>query len=334
MAVLVTGGAGYIGSHAVHRLIEAGRNVVVVDDLSNGHRTLVPEQAEFAKGAVGNAELVRAVLSEYAVDEVVHFAASIDVAESVDEPLPYYENNFCATGRLVQTCVECGVSRFVFSSSAAVYGAPEEVPVDEETSRAPINPYGRSKAMVERMLADVEEAYDDFCYAALRYFNVAGADPDGRTGQVTSDSTHLVKVACEAALGERDYLEVYGDDYPTRDGTCVRDYIHVTDLVDAHVSVLQWLRKTEESHIFNCGYGRGFSVLEVADAVREVSGVDFEIRLGDRRPGDPPKLVADPQRLERAVEWEPKFGELESIVETALEWERFWRSRSTEERSS
>lgn len=321
MSVLVTGGAGYIGSHAAHQLVDAGEDVVVLDDLSTGVRENVPGEAVFVEGDVGDAGRVEELVARAGVEAVMHFAGSIVVPESVEQPLAYYENNTCKTRTLLEACVEQGVESFIFSSTAAVYGEPEEVPVDEGTPTEPINPYGASKLMIEWMLRDVARAREGFEYVALRYFNVAGADPQGRTGQSTPDATHLIKVASQAAAGKREYIEIYGTDYPTPDGTGVRDYIHVTDLADAHLAALSYLREGGASEVMNCGYGRGFSVREVIEAVKAVSGVDFEVREAARRAGDPAALVSDPSKLRETVDWEPAHGELEEIVGTALKWE-------------
>ncbi len=320
MQILVTGGAGYIGSHVVHALVDAGEEVVVVDDLSTGRRDLLPEEAELVVGDIGDEALLDEVLTPE-VDAVMHFAGSIVVPESVEDPLSYYLNNTAKTRTLIEWCVRRGVHQFIFSSTAAVYGQPDHCPVTESTPTAPINPYGRSKLMTEWMLEDTARA-TDLRYVALRYFNVAGADPAGRTGQATPDATHLIKVTTQTALGLRPHLSIFGTDYPTADGTCIRDYIHVTDLADAHIRTLHHLRGGSASRVFNCGYQRGFSVRQVVDAVKRVSGVDFDVRQAPRRAGDPPELVADATAIRDNLDWTPRYDDLDTIVETALNWER------------
>ncbi|MGM0558480.1 MAG: UDP-glucose 4-epimerase GalE [Myxococcota bacterium] len=319
MKVLVTGGAGYIGSHVAYELVDAGHDVVILDNLSTGVRENVPEQAEFVLGDTGDAELTRRVLADE-VDAVMHFAASIVVPESVERPLAYYGNNTCNTRSLLEACVDVGVDKFIFSSTAAVYGMPDEVPVDEQSPVQPINPYGWSKLMTEQMLQDAGAAHS-LDYVILRYFNVAGADPEGRTGQSTPNATHLIKVASQAALGERDGMKIFGTDYDTRDGTGVRDYIHVSDLAKAHIQSLGYLDNGGSSVVLNCGYGHGFTVREVIDAVRAVSGVEFEAEPAERRAGDPPTLVADSFRIADLLGWSPEHDDLEFIVRTALDWE-------------
>ena len=323
--VLVTGGAGYIGSHTVYALLDRGENVVVLDNLSTGIRALVSEKADFVSGDVADRALLRRVLGEKSIDAVIHFAGSIVVPESLEQPLRYYANNTLATHGLIDEAIAAGVTKFVFSSSAAVYGAPEKSPVSEETLLNPVNPYGRSKLMTEWMLEDASRA-SDFRYVALRYFNVAGADPKGRTGQSTPKATHLIKRASQAALGRLPYLDIFGTDYPTRDGTGVRDYIHVTDLADAHLLALDALRTGGHSCVFNCGYGHGTSVREIVSTVEEVSGKPLPVRDSPRRPGDPPSLVADPTRIKEALGWQPRHDDLKEIVRSALEWERRFNS--------
>lgn len=320
MRTLVTGGAGYIGSHVVLELLDSGHDVVVVDDLSTGRRELVDDRAELIVADIASREVAE-LLQEREIEAVLHFAGSIVVPESVADPLKYYLNNTSKTRTLIEACVEHQVGYFIFSSTAAVYGDAKELPVTEQTPTAPITPYGRSKLMTEWMLKDVSAAHA-LRFVALRYFNVAGADPKGRTGQATPQATHLIKVATQAALGQREGLSIFGTDYPTPDGTCVRDYIHVTDLADVHVRALDYLAEGGESAILNCGYGRGFSVRDVARAVREVSSVDFPIQDSPRRPGDPAELIADPSTLRELFEWAPRYDDLEYIVKTALEWER------------
>ena len=321
-SILVTGGAGYIGSHAVLALRDKGWPVVVVDNLSTGFRWAVPEDVPFVEADIGDASAMDALLSAHNIGAIVHFAGSIIVPESVEQPLKYYKNNTANTRTLLECAVNGGVSHFLFSSTAAAYGIPQSVPISEDAPKAPINPYGMSKLMSEFMLADVARAHPlNFC--ALRYFNVAGADPQGRSGQSTAGATHLIKVAVEAALGKRDHVSVYGTDYATPDGTGVRDYIHVADLAEAHVLALEALMANpQQSLVLNCGYGRGFSVNEVLDAVDRVSGVTLKRHLEARRPGDPDALVADNRQILELLPWQPKYQDLETIVAHALAWER------------
>jgi UDP-glucose 4-epimerase len=321
MGVLVTGGAGYIGSHAVLRLLERGERVVVLDDLSTGLRSLVAGGAKFVEGDVGDRGLVGSLLKEEKIDAVLHFAGSVVVPESVRDPLKYYDNNTAKSRSLIEACVAAGVRAFIFSSTAAVYGAPGEERVNERTPLAPVNPYGRSKLMVEWILEDAARAHG-LEHICLRYFNVAGADPEMRTGQATPRATHLIKLACEVATGRRSHLEIYGTDYPTRDGTCIRDYIHVCDLIEAHILALDGLRAGKPSAVFNCGYGRGTSVLEVVEALGKVLGKPIATTHAARRPGDPPALVADASAISEQLGWRPAHDSLEFIVRTALEWER------------
>lgn len=320
MTVLVTGGAGYIGSHATLALLEQGEDVVVIDDLSTGRRELVDPRAHFVAGSIGDAELLERTFTRYAPSAVLHFAARTVVPESVERPLEYWETNTVFAHTLLRAAVAANTASFVYSSTAAVYGEPTTNPVDEGTSPRPINPYGSSKAAFERMLFDAADA-GLIDAAALRYFNVAGADPEGRTGQSTPNATHLIKVAAQAALGLRPHLEIYGTDWDTPDGTCVRDYIHVSDLADIHVKILGGLRAGTTAGVFNCGYGTGYSVREVIDTALEVCG-NFEVREGPRRAGDPAALIADTTRLEGAVAWEPQHDDLRHIVRTAFQWEK------------
>jgi UDP-glucose 4-epimerase len=320
--VLVTGGAGYIGSHAVLALLDAGWPVIVIDDLSTGFEWAVAEGATFVRGDIADQALVERLIGEHGIQAIMHFAGSIIVPESVADPLKYYLNNTVKSRALMESAVRAGVRHFIFSSTAATYGIPAVVPVREDAPTEPINPYGWSKLMTERMLRDVAAAHPlNFC--ALRYFNVAGADPAGRSGQSTAGATHLIKVAVEAAVGKRSHVDVFGTDYDTPDGTGVRDYIHVSDLASAHVHALERLvAEPEESNIMNCGYGRGFSVLEVLDAVDRVTNARIERRLSPRRAGDPPSLVADNGRILAALPWRPARDDLATIVEDALAWER------------
>jgi UDP-glucose 4-epimerase len=327
MTVLVTGGAGYIGSHMVLALLDAGEEVVVLDDLSTGFRAAVKHRAKLIVGDVGNAALVDNILAGHKIDAIAHFAAKIVVPESIDDPLRYYLNNTAKARTLLECAVRGKIKHFVFSSTAAVYGEPPVTPVDETVPLAPINPYGRSKLMVEWMLEDAAKAHD-LNFAILRYFNVAGADPKGRLGQSTPQATHLIKVAAQAALGFRPDLEVFGTDYPTRDGTCIRDYLQVSDLVAAHLLALDYLRNGGKSLICNCGYGRGVSVFEVVDAVKQVSGADFKVRISGRRPGDPASLVAGTKRIKAVLGWTPNYDDLLTIVGQALDWERRLHDKS------
>ena len=319
--VLVTGGAGFIGSHAVLALQDAGYCVTVLDDLSTGLRRAVPEDVFFFQGNVGDRSLVDRIIEDRRIGAIMHFAGSVIVPESVANPLKYYRNNAINTEILIKSAVSNGVRHFVFSSSAAVYGVPDRIPVDEDVVARPLNPYGASKLISEMMLGDVAAAHP-FNFCALRYFNVAGADPNGRAGQSTPNATHLIKVALEAALGKRPEVAIFGDDYETVDGTGVRDYIHVADLAEAHVSALNKLRdQPTASWILNCGYGAGHSVIEVLDAVERVSGKRIRRRVCPRRPGDPPALVADNRKLLSMLNWKPRYADLDTIVSHALAWE-------------
>jgi UDP-glucose 4-epimerase len=317
----VTGGAGYIGSHMVFELLDAGESVVVLDNLSTGFRWAVPEGAKLVVGDFGDQALVADIIGKNAVNAIIHFAAKIVVPDSVTDPLGYYENNTAKARSLLQCAVEGGVKHFIFSSTAAVYGEPRNTPVNEDDPKDPINPYGRSKLMVEWMLADTAIAYP-LRYTALRYFNVAGADPKGRGGQSADNATHLIKVAVQAALGLRKGMDVFGTDYPTPDGSCLRDYIQVTDLARAHMDALRRLRNGGGNITCNVGYSRGYSVLEVINTVKKVSGVDFEVRVSGRRAGDPATIVASNARVKGELGWTPKFDNLEEIVKQAIAWER------------
>jgi UDP-glucose 4-epimerase len=321
MTVLITGGAGYIGSHAVLAFQEAGYAVAVVDDLSTGRREAVPEGVPFFEGDAGDQAFMQALLESEKIASVIHFAGSLIVPESLEQPLAYYRNNTAASRNLTEACVQVGVRHFIFSSTCAVYGVADRLPVSEEAPTNPINPYGRSKLMTEWILADASQAHD-FSAVSLRYFNVAGADPEGRTGQSTPKATQLIKVACEAVVGLRDGVTVFGDDYDTPDGTCIRDYIHVSDLADAHVAALRYLEAGGRSRPLNCGYGHGFSVREVLDTVKRVAGYDLVIRPGPRRPGDPPALFADVSQSREALGWRPARDDLSEIVASALRWEK------------
>ena len=329
MTVLVTGGAGYIGGHMVLALLDAGEKVVVLDDLSTGFRWAVPAGVAFIRGDFGDSALVERLFKQHSVEAVAHFAARIVVPESIADPLGYYLNNTAKTRSLIAACVDSGVKRFLFSSTAAVYGEPVNTAVDEDEALRPVSPYGRSKMMVEMMLEDTARAHD-LRYVALRYFNVAGADPQGRHGQSARDATHLIKRGVQVALGRYPRIEVFGTDYGTRDGTCIRDYIQVTDLIDAHMLALAYLRKGGASLVCNCGYGRGASVLEVVEAVKIVSGVDFEVKLSPRRPGDPARLIAVARRVREELGWVPRHDNLAEMVRQALDWERRLHNRHPE----
>ena len=326
MSVLVTGGAGYIGGHMTLGLLDAGERVVVLDNLSTGFAWAVPDGAKRVVGDTGDAELVARLLDAHEVDAVAHFAAKIVVPDSVTDPLGYYLNNTSKARTLIETAVRSGVKAFIFSSTAAVYGETSSEPVSEDAPLAPISPYGRSKLMVEWMLEDASRAYD-FRYVALRYFNVAGADPAGRLGQSTPNATHLIKRGVQTALGIYPQMEIFGQDYPTRDGTCLRDYIQVTDLIDAHLAALAYLRGGGESLVCNCGYGHGQTVKEVVDVVKRVSGTDFKVVMSPRRPGDPAAIVARADRAKSALGWKPTRDNLGEIVRQALDWERRLHNR-------
>jgi len=321
MAILVTGGAGYIGSHMALELLDAGEKVVVLDNLTTGFRWAVPDKATLVVGDFGDDDLVTETLARYDIEEIIHFAARIVVPESVSDPLGYYLNNTAKARSLLECAVDGGVKHFIFSSTAAVYGEPEQNPVTEDERLKPISPYGRSKLMTEWMLEDTAKA-TPLSYVALRYFNVAGADPKGRSGQSTPNATHLIKVAVQAALGRRNGMEVFGTDYATPDGSCLRDYIHVTDLARAHLDALRHLRGGGDSLVCNVGYQRGYSVLEVIDVVKKVSGVDFPVTISGRRPGDPAAIVASNERIRTKLGWVPQHDNLEEIVRQALDWER------------
>lgn len=327
MTVLVTGGAGYIGSHMVLELLDRGEEVIVLDNLSTGFDWSVPAGVRLYVGESGDQSLVSAIIRAHDIESVIHFAASIVVPDSVSDPLGYYLNNTVNTRALVETAVKGGVRHFVFSSTAAVYGTPDRMPISEDDRLGPESPYGMSKLMSEIILRHASEAHG-MKHVILRYFNVAGADPRGRTGQSSARATHLIKIAAEAATGKRDGMQVFGTDYATADGTCIRDYIHVTDLARAHSAALDHLRSGGANGTFNCGYGHGFSVLEVIDAVKKVSGRDFRVQAAPRRAGDPAGLVADNSRIRETLGWSPALDDLATIVRHALTWEESLRSRN------
>lgn len=326
MSVLVTGGAGYIGGHMALALADAGEKTVVVDNLSTGFAWAVPASATLVVGDFGDSALIARLVDEHEVDSIAHFAAKIVVPESVADPLGYYLNNTSNARNLIECAVKKGVRNFIFSSTAAVYGETTSEPVAENAILNPVSPYGRSKLMVEWMLADAGRAHD-LRHVVLRYFNVAGADPHGRLGQSTPNATHLIKRAVQTALGRHASLDVFGQDYPTRDGTCVRDYIQVTDLIEAHMAALAYLRSGGPNLVCNCGYGRGYSVKEVVEVVKRVSGVDFKVNIAGRRAGDPATIVAGADLIRRELGWRPQRDNLEAIVKQALDWERRLHNR-------
>jgi UDP-glucose 4-epimerase len=327
MAVLVTGGAGYIGSHMVLRLADAGQQVVVLDNLTTGFDWAIDHRATFVEGNAGDMALVGRIIAGHGIDAIIHFAGSIVVPESVADPLKYYANNTATSRNLIEAAVKGGVKHFIFSSTAAVYGNAGLEPVAETSQLMPESPYGRSKLMTELMLADVAAAHP-LSYGVLRYFNVAGADPARRSGQSSPAATHLIKVASQAALGQRPQMGIFGTDFPTPDGTGVRDYIHVTDLVEAHALLLDYLRGGGTSATMNCGYGRGFSVREVIRTVKDVSGVDFRVIEEPRRAGDPASIVAKADKVRQVLGWQPSHDDLREIVDSALTWERYLATRN------
>ncbi|MEI7803886.1 MAG: UDP-glucose 4-epimerase GalE [Hyphomicrobiales bacterium] len=329
MAILVTGGAGYIGSHMVHELADAGEPVVVLDNLSTGRAASLPKSVPLITGNTGDRALTAKLIAEHRIDAIIHFAASIVVPDSVRDPLGYYRNNTMNTCLLLESAVAGGVKHFIFSSTAAVYGNPDKVPISEDAPTHPVSPYGSSKLMSETLLHDTAQAHG-LRFVALRYFNVAGADPKLRTGQSSPGATHLIKVAAETVAGKRQKVSIYGTDYPTPDGTCIRDYIHVSDLVRAHSAALSYLRKGGANATYNCGYGRGASVREVLAAVKRVSGADFPVEVAERREGDPVSLIADVTRIRASLDWKPQYDDLDTIVKHALGWERCLLAESTQ----
>lgn len=326
MNILVTGGAGYIGSHTSYLLEQKGLNLIVLDNLYSGHKWAIAKSAKFYEGSFGDQDILERIFTEQKIDAVVHFAAFIEVEESTKDPLKYYRNNTANAITLLEACIKHGVDKFIFSSTAAVYGEPKTVPINESFEKAPINPYGNSKFCTELILKDLAEAErlngGNFNYIALRYFNVAGACKDGHIGQATPKATHLIKIASEAATGKRDGMKIFGSDYPTSDGTCVRDYIHVDDLAQAHYDALMYLKNGGKTDVFNCGYGHGYSVKEVIETVKKVSEVDFQVAMADRREGDPAELVADSKKAKDILGWTPQFDDLSYICKTAYSWEK------------
>jgi len=319
--VLITGGAGYIGSHIVKLLGEKGYEVLTYDNLSTGNKWAVL-YGKLVVGDLADKGKLRGVFEEFKPDIVIHLAAYIFAPESIKEPLKYYRNNVVNTINLLEVMNEYKVNKFIFSSSAAVYGIPDDIPVSEESELKPINPYGETKATVERILIDLKNSQEDFRYVSLRYFNVAGADPEGKIGFAYPNSTNLIIRAIKTATGEFDKIFIYGSDYPTPDGTCIRDYIHVTDLAEAHIVALEYLLEGGESDVFNCGYGQGYSVKEVLDIVKKVTKVDFPVEITTRREGDPPVSIADNRKILSKLNWNPKYNDLEYIIKTAWEWEK------------
>jgi UDP-glucose 4-epimerase len=334
MTVLVTGGAGYIGSHTVQALAEAGENVVVIDNLSTGFSAFLPEGVPLFIGDAADENLVEGVIAAHGVQSIIHFAGSVVVPDSMRDPLAYYRNNTMTTRSLLNAAVKCGINRFIFSSTAAVYGHPDQVPVPEHAPTRPLSPYGSSKLMTEIMLHDVASAHD-MSYVVLRYFNVAGADPQARIGLATVGATHLLKIAVEAATGQRAKIDVFGTDYPTPDGSCIRDFIHVSDLAQAHRAALSYLRGGGASATLNCGYGRGYSVLETIEAVRRASGRNFAVQYAPRRPGDIMTMIADTGRIRATLDWTPQYDDLDTIAAHALAWEeKLFRERHGEPREA
>lgn len=332
MRILVTGGAGYIGSHTLPHLIDAGHAVWVLDNFYSGHAWAVAEKASLIEGDIADKALVSEILSSKHIEAVVHFAGHIVVSESVTAPFKYYQNNVLGSLNLIECCLNNTVKHFVFSSSAAVYGMPESLPVSEQMPTRPINPYGNTKLITELMLQDAVGSLSedrDFNFIALRYFNAAGAAFSGKLGQSTPEATHLIKVACEAACGVRASMPIFGEDYLTSDGSCVRDYIHVEDLAQAHLDAVNYLGKSGASHSLNCGYGLGYSVKQVVDMMKKVSGVDFATNLEGRRAGDPPELIADNGQIRAILGWVPKHDDLEGICQTAFDWEQTWQQLKT-----
>lgn len=320
MKIMITGGAGYIGSHVVKLLGEKGHEVLVYDNLSTGHEWAVLS-GKLVVGDLADGTLLSDTLFGFMPDAVMHFAAHIQVEESMQDPLKYYRNNTANALNLIQAMKTAGIQRLIFSSTAAVYGIPDSVPVNEDAPVRPINPYGMSKAMVERMLQDLSQTAD-FRYVSLRYFNVAGADPEGKIGQAYKETTHLITRALKTAKGEMSKLFIFGTDYPTSDGTCIRDYIHVNDLAEVHIAALGHLINDRSSRVFNCGYGHGYSVRDIVSSAKKISGIDFPTEYVGRRPGDSPCIVADNTRVRRELNWKPRYDDIDFIIRTAWDWER------------
>lgn len=321
--ILITGGAGYIGSHVAHLLQRYGRKIVVLDNLYSGHRWAVPKEIDLVVGNCGDKDLLNTLIGKYSIKSVIHFAAHLEVEESTRLPFKYYRNNFVNTLNLLETCLTHGISNFIFSSTCAVYGTPENSSVSETSPQAPINPYGRSKLMIEWLLKDLATTHSSSLkYCILRYFNVAGAKIDGGLGQATPNATQLIKVASEVALGKRDKLTIFGTDYPTPDGTCIRDYIHVEDLANAHRLALEYLESGGKSEVFNCGYGHGFSVKEVVSSMKKVTGIDFPVIFAERRPGDAVSIYADPNKIKGILNWVPKYNDIDLICKSGFAWEK------------
>jgi UDP-glucose 4-epimerase len=334
MTVLVTGGAGYIGSHTVRALVDAGASVVVVDNLSTGFSQFLPEGVPLFIGDAADENLIEGVIAQHNVSSIIHFAGSVVVPDSMRDPLGYYRNNTMTTRNLLNAAVKCNINHFIFSSTAAVYGNPDTMPVSEEVPTRPLSPYGSSKLMTEIMLHDVATAHG-MNYVVLRYFNVAGADPQCRIGLATAGATHLLKIAVEAATGQRAKIDVFGTDYPTQDGSCIRDFIHVSDLAQAHLAALSYLDNGGRSATLNCGYGRGYSVLETIEAVRRASGRNFAVQYADRRPGDIMTMIADTTRIRATLDWTPQYDNLDTIARHALAWEeKLLTERPTEARQA
>ncbi len=321
--ILVTGGAGYIGSHTLHQLVEAKLPCITIDNLYSGHRWAVPASVPFFEGSSGDATFVADIIKKHQVTSVIHFAAHLEVEESTKDPMKYYRNNFLNSMSLLDVCTKTGVKHFIFSSTCAIYGTPDHNPVSEDFPKAPISPYGKSKLATEWLLEDlVNSGTTTLRYVSLRYFNVAGAKVNGGLGQATPRATQLVKVACEAALGKRDKMVLYGTDYPTADGTCVRDYIHIDDLAELHLLSLKYLENGGKSEAFNCGYGKGYSVKEVIESVKRASGTNFKVETVGRRQGDSIEIYADPTKVIKALSWKPRYADLDLICRTSLEWEK------------
>ena len=330
--VLVTGGAGYIGSHVVHALMDTGRKPVIIDNLSTGMRDLVPDSIPFLVANINGSDQVRSFMHDHRCCSVIHLAGSVNVEESVNDPLGYFDNNTCASHAFLESCIALSIKHFIFSSTAAVYGNPDQVQVSETVQANPVSPYGWSKLMTEKMLESICNI-NPMNAISLRYFNVAGADPEGRCGMITQNATHLIKVLCETALGEKPMFTIYGDDYDTPDGTCIRDFIHVSDLASIHIAALNYLHKGQPGGVINCGYGRGFSVKQVVETVQRVYGSKINIQSGSRRDGDIVSLIADVSKMNEQLDWQPCHDDLDKIVETALAWERSQLVHSIEKKT-